>query len=402
MKSHNYLIKKKALLPYFPLVFIFTLIGAAIIVIAVLNNESERQSSLYLTSLNPHSELKLKENDARIEILKINSDVQIELLRDLEDEINIEELKISYINKVEEKIERFFRDYNFRIDAQDNLIYIEFIETNRNLKVTKNITTPIFYFKDEFILQLQELNSLHNVIHQKMIGIEHCYQTNPYNGNLCLGRISQEISQESDEELVCSLKSAREIECIFRKTPFTSQSFEVTAIQRQEDRRELGEIENLIIVEEITQELVINTNRLFTDINDLQSYFILLKPDEMYNLERAVNIFEETFKNGINQNIDNLNYISFETIEEIFGNFITNSGENRVYEIELEEITLYLKIVENPNHPRNNELSFIPLSLIISNLNNFPSLMPESIFIIDNRYFEDTSMLSRGSIIEIP
>lgn len=413
MKYSNSIIKfntaKKAILGYkWPMLFVITLITSLSIFTVLLNDKGERNDNFYIDSLKINSILQKEQKELELRIIKLNADTQEEIISEIRSEFEdkiisqIEELYNQKMNsKVEREFSRFIRqDIEFYI--VENRVLVPKSQSTRSITISTNISSPLYFYKTEFLEQVRIFQSFQSSIKNIQSQVNQCYDGS-FDRNICSQRVIEELLGGSNElqDITC-LQTQRGLDCFFKVVPFTQFEFQVSSIPRQEDRRTIEISPNLILWNR-NGNLEIDTNILFSNEQQLENYFMFLVPDSNYDIPSTINSFEEIFKQSLNEGEDNLNHISFEKIEEIFEDYITNSNPNsRSYKIELPQTPpIYLRIVSNYRFLSNNELEYIPMSQIISET-QFPSDLPHSIFITRNRYFQDTSMYSRGTILITP
>ena len=406
---HTIKTSKKGIFGYkWPILFVLTLILALHLFIVLLNDRSERNDSFYLDALKINNQLQKEQKELELKIMKMNVNAQNTIITEIGDDfsqISILEIRNSYREKINSKIENEFtrwigRSTEFHI--HDDRVYLPKTESTNSISISTNISSKLFFYKDEFLSQVETFQSFQNSISPVQSQINECYQDS-FNKNICSGGIRERILNSNEfSNLICS-DSSKGLKCLFNVSPFTAVEFEILAIPRQEDRRTIEINSNLLLWSRSSGELEIDTNILYNSGQQIENYFLFLIPDSNYNIESVINFFEEVFRQSLNEGEDNLNHISFEKIEEAFAEYITNNNHNsRSYKIELPQTPpIYLRIISNYRLVSNNELEYIPMSQVISET-EFSSDIPHLVFITRNRYFEDTSMYSRGSTISVP
>ncbi|MFT4244762.1 MAG: hypothetical protein ACMXYB_04905 [Candidatus Woesearchaeota archaeon] len=405
-----YIAQKKALLGFkWPLLFIFTLIGTSFIIIALFNDQIDRNDNFYLDALRINNEFLMEQKELRLLLLKLNSDSQNEIMSEIGNnffETTSSQIKTRYTEKMNSKVESHFRRWFGRgVEhyVEDSIVYVPKKISRPSITITKNISSPLFHYKEPFLEQVQMLQSFQAIIESTQSQINECYDGS-YNQNICLKKIEFEISNQN-EFIICEQTTQRTIpalECFFNKAPFTTHTFNIPRLVRQESRTNGINIPPKVLFRE-NNKLKINTSVLFTNVEQMESYYVFLIPNSNYNIESAVNSFE----NRIIQQTQNRNRLSLITNELLLETFedeiILKNVDKQIYRIEIERIpVIYIKTLKNYLQFDIDELPEVAISEIIE-FTNHPLSEPHSIFITQNRFNQDSSsMFERGTIIQTP
>ncbi|MFP4402068.1 MAG: hypothetical protein ACLFPL_02455 [Candidatus Nanoarchaeia archaeon] len=402
---------KKAFVPYMFL-FFGVLLSAILIPLSHLQAEEIKNSSLYLESLKINSKFNVMENKLELAILQSNALIQSQLTQSFISQGVDAQVYDERLNEdIERRIETFNKLQYFssqEYSINELFLEIQLQETSGQLSITRNITLEKNKYKDEFFTQITTLRDIDSQISTIQGQVDTCYASS-FNENSCADEVMDSIEQ-SHESVRCDQEGFSGLEginCFFTTAPYTGFTYEgLEQIQRQDDIREI-EVSSSIVRYNRENILKIFSNQLPFDDGQREYEFIMFFiPDENYDIETAINTFESIIineetdasggiLNGIEENRINNN--------DILGLYLTkvNQGSDGVqeaiystYEAQIEGIDLYFKIVTK------NSVDSVELQPI-SDFFEF-SQTPRSVFIINNRYFEDVSMYERGVEEVIP
>lgn len=415
MKSTLIIQKKGSFGLFWPIgIFLTSVIAVSIILIALFQNDVIERNSIFPQSVEIYNAIELQKNELIHIIAHSNSKVQEDLLSDILEDISILEdpsfsstyrsSLITYINRDIDRANR--RDFrgnrpplNVRLD-ESNLIH-EINFQRRNIEVGTTIELPIYYLKEEFIEQARTLNQIENSISRIQSQFDECYQ-NTFERNECAQLVMNEIlSSNNNIDCTQTTQMTRLIlECNFIEAPFTSHNILIAPLPRQDGLE--GELRiPPSIISTINNEKVINNSVLFTNVEQMESYYVFLIPSETYNLESVINSFENRILQ--NQNRDRLNIIPINLLLDTFEPHITIKNEDtHTYRIEIDNLpTMYLKVIKNYLQFDIDEEQYVIFSELTQDL-NFPHNEPAEIFITQNRFYRDSStMYGRGTRISL-
>ena len=429
-------ISRKAIVPglNWMILFLSTLIVMFLMYSPLANFQQNEDSSLFIGAIQIQNYILTEKNVISQEISKANSQVQEELL-----EGNDEITPNIYNSKLDSKLRSKFSSSRFQIkentittnittSANEVGFFRNLINSGREavseferdipinyIEITQELEFSKFKYKDLFFSQYQTLKSLEENILTNQAGVNDCYQSE-FNKNSCHAQIIQSLTLDSNIKCITNRDEINSIECIFTQAPYTSLSTQLPQLAYKDDRRQI-ELEESLFSTNNEGELELNLSSISPGQNR-RGYFIILFPQgsNEANIEIDVNKFEELIKEENDENDENIAYESFiesEKVSSILDNYEEDTSDNIGYEpIEISGNMnrLYKIFISEERKDRNlyvltsiQEGSGDLVGILMSEIETALGIDSiHSIFITENRYFEDTPMYERGQLFEVP
>ena len=233
----------------------------------------------------------------------------------------------AYHNPLKRKIKTGYKTYNtYSCMESFSNKKLDKNFSNKNLNITP-INQEIFQLNNTFPNQKQEENNIYNDIHDD--------NTNSFNYN-----IKNNSSNKINEEIVKEYKSL---------TSDNDEQINELALNIKENENKINQIKNKInkIIQKKTDEDLIDTNNLFSQINDiekLQQENIILKADSIIFREDISSLIESN--NKYNKDLEIARKKIMELIDR--NNELEKEINHKEYQKEkLNEILTRLRLYEN-------------------------------------------------------